>query len=104
MKGPYGRRQDCNPQGFGSTSWWKRGEVDSGLETISVASPHVVVPPGAGRQDLEDTIVGTFHEVPKSSVELAVRGRGDLAEKPAALVVGRDGGSRQITLAGHNGR
>ena len=60
-------------QDFGSTSWWKRGEVDSCLENISVASPHDVVPPGAERQDLEDTIVGTFHEVPERPVELPGR-------------------------------
>ena len=71
--------QNCNPRGIGSTSWWQRVEVDSGMEVFLVAPPHTAFPSAKGRQDPETTIVGTFCKVPEGQWS-------ELVEEGAILV------------------
>ena len=70
LKGPYvSAVRIAIREAFGSTSWWKRAEVDAGMEAFLVASPHVAFPSAKGRQDPETTIVGTFCTIPEGPVE-----------------------------------
>ena len=69
LKGPYVSAVRIATRGIGSTSWWKRAQVDPGMEAFLVASPHATFPSAKGWQDPETTVVGTLCQIPEGPVE-----------------------------------